>query len=354
MKKKNNFSLNLGWLIFITLFVIGADFILINSNSFGIFDEDKENKIVNGENVLINPICSSDSDCSYLGEDFSCFNGACQILEEGFNKKSSGSGNSNLKSMGFFSHFLNSTDINEKSNLNYEGDLIINNGNLFLNNSGVSNLNSKNSLRIDTSNLDISLIAGSGVIGYGGQSSATYNHEFYGNLYINPQGSTSALIIPSGNVGIGTEETPESLLYLYGGDLKINKGNIFLDNSGTSFINSKNSLRIDTSNLDISLIAGSGVIGYGGQSSATYNHEFYGNLYINPQGSTSALIIPSGNVGIGTENPETTLVINGPIKLLPINLPSCTSYLYGSLARNNTGVYYCNSEGWIAQPYMKG
>ena len=57
-------------------------------------------------------------------------------------------------------------------------------------------------------------------------------------------------------------------------------------------------------------------------------------------------------IGIGTTAPTEKLTVTGNvsitqlIKLSAITLPTCATGTLGSLGRNTTGLYYCNSTHW--------
>jgi hypothetical protein len=63
-------------------------------------------------------------------------------------------------------------------------------------------------------------------------------------------------------------------------------------------------------------------------------------------------IMGSGNVGIGTTSPNATLYVMGNttisslLKLSIANLPEpCATTYNGTIARNGTGLFYCNNSG---------
>lgn len=140
--------------------------------------------------------------------------------------------------------------------------------------------------------------------------------------------ATGGIKYMDGNVGIGID-SPQELLHINGsvrgnqsGALRISSGNGYIDvgarNTGWAhFVTDRPSFYFNTE-----IRVASGLIG-------SYNND----LSLRAAGSTIMTLTTGGNVGIGCQNPQTALSVNGTITAKRIDVVEdvpCSDYVFNS------------------------
>ncbi len=184
------------------------------------------------------------------------------------------------------------------------------------------------------------------------------------------------IIVKEGNIGVSGTGNFSGTIYInnatdissFGASVWQNGTWVQLKSEMTQRINISNKLFINSTNVGIGIsnpikaLDLSGVYGIDSVNVVSALHpwnilwsrdasgglQIYDSIGYNPR----VTFLDGGNVGIGTVSPTNKLDVAGNVsisqllKLSSITLPSCSASIDGTIGRNSTGIYYCNSTNW--------
>ncbi|WP_409480252.1 tail fiber domain-containing protein [Pseudobdellovibrio sp. HCB154] len=147
--------------------------------------------------------------------------------------------------------------------------------------------------------------------------------------------SGSSISYSSGNVGMGTAN-PLRKLHIQYSDNGFDEG-IMLENQGTSGANL--SLKNSSAGGHEYMLISTG--------SANSTGAGYFGVYDGTTSGYKFVVNPSGNIGIGTNNPVTKLEVSGGVRI-SMESASCAVNFAGTLRYNSGSVEFCNGTVWTA------